>query len=175
MVLIIEDGTGLIDAESYVSVADADTYIDKYVFDTSAWDGASTGEKEKALRMATQWLDEAFNWKGRKADDDQALSWPRAHVVDSEGYGIDSDTIPGSIKNACSEGAVRALSGELVSDIDAGTGAVEESAVKVGPIEEKVKYVGGAPTQKYFAKIVSLVSGLTANGGGTGLLEVVRG
>lgn len=54
MALIVEDGTGLADAESYLSVADADTYhADR---NNEAWQDYSTAEKEAALRKATQYI-----------------------------------------------------------------------------------------------------------------------
>ena len=70
MVLIVEDGTGKADAESYLSVADADTYHTKHG-DSADWDGASTGDKEEALRMGTQYLDATYNtlWIGSRANE----------------------------------------------------------------------------------------------------------
>ena len=67
MSLIVEDATGLSTAESYLSVANADTYHASYTGST-AWSGASTGTKERALRRATQYLDSVYGgrWLGER-------------------------------------------------------------------------------------------------------------
>ena len=53
LVLVKEDGTGLVNANSYASAADGDTYHAGHYYG-SAWTGATTGNKEIALVMATR-------------------------------------------------------------------------------------------------------------------------
>ena len=51
MSLVVEDGTGKADAESYISVADADTYHSNR--GNTDWAALTTTEKEQLLRGAT--------------------------------------------------------------------------------------------------------------------------
>ena len=54
MTIIVEDGTGLANAESYVSVVDANTYHSKLGND--AWTDLDTSVKEQLLRKATDYM-----------------------------------------------------------------------------------------------------------------------
>lgn len=129
MALVVEDGTGLSTAESYISVADAETRLGNLGDTTFA--ALSTAEKEEALRKATIYMEGAYRlrWKGTRLLRAQALSWPRyGAVVDS--YDLDSDTVPTEVANACADFALKASTGELLPD--------QERAVireKVGSLE----------------------------------------
>lgn len=94
MAIIVEDGTVVTNANSYVSVAFADNYfeIDEIYFAT--WDAMSDAEKETRLRWATRVLDQKVIWRGTKTDVDSALRWPRTGVRDRDGNTIDDDEMP---------------------------------------------------------------------------------
>ena len=166
MALIVEDGTGKSDAESYLSVADADTYHTKHG-DSSDWSGASTAEKEEALRMATQYLDATYNalWIGTRANETQVLDWPRSDAEDTDGFVIASDTLPKAIEDATAEAAVRHITETdgLFPDVST-PGSIKSYKVKVGPVEEATEYVGGNPQVKAFRIIDSLLRGLITSG-----------
>lgn len=105
MALTVEDGTGLADADAFVSVADCDTYCtNKGLTD---WTGAASSpadEKEAAIRRATAYLSDSFRWKGYKLNGrSQALAWPRTGVLDEEDNVVASDEVPVEIVNACCE------------------------------------------------------------------------
>lgn len=74
---VVEDGSGMASATSYVSIADADNYIESYVMDTSYWDSLADAAKEKHLMIATKWLDQSLVWASDKLNSDQALEFPR--------------------------------------------------------------------------------------------------
>jgi hypothetical protein len=78
MSLIVEDGSGLPDAESYASVNTADAYHAN--FNNAAWTAASTAVKEAALRRATQYLDSRYKFLGYRLHYNQALMWPRSGI-----------------------------------------------------------------------------------------------
>ena len=82
MSLIVEDGTGKVDAESYQSVSAADTYFSNV--GNSLWTG-STAVKEAALRKATIYLDSTYQWQGSIFSLEQSLNWPRLGVYDYQG------------------------------------------------------------------------------------------
>ena len=61
-------------SNSFITVAEADTYWATNLYATN-WDGATTANKEKALKMATRILDEKVAWVGTRATSTQALGW----------------------------------------------------------------------------------------------------
>src|SRR2546425_1045139 len=83
LTLIKEDGSGKVDANSYANAADGDAFYDGHLYAT-AWTGASTGSKEKALVMATRLIDSQFQFGGWRSHDEQALQWPRDHCPDPD-------------------------------------------------------------------------------------------
>lgn len=169
MALTVEDGTGKADADSFVSVSEADAYHTSLGND--GWDspnGASASEelKEQALRRASRFLSDSFKWKGYPVNGrDQNLAWPRFYVSDDEDYGIESNEIPTEVKRATFEIA-------LLEIITPGTmtPTVTESArvkrEKVGPLE--VEYLntrsdawGDRPT---VTKVIDMISPLLRAG-----------
>jgi len=68
MPLIVEDNTGLANAESYISVADADVYLAN--MGRTSWAAATTAAKEIALRKATQYIDTAYSFRGARVRGD---------------------------------------------------------------------------------------------------------
>jgi hypothetical protein len=87
LTLIKEDGTGKVDANSYASAADGDAYHDGHLYAT-AWTGATTPNKEKALVMATRLIDGEYQFNGFKGSDEQALQWPRERCPDPDRSGV---------------------------------------------------------------------------------------
>ncbi|WP_095111681.1 DnaT-like ssDNA-binding protein [Pseudomonas sp. Irchel 3H7] len=75
MTLIIEDGTGKPDAESYASAEDLAIYAVKF----GVVIPADVLAQEALLRRAALAMD-GMTWKGRKSNSEQALSWPRRGV-----------------------------------------------------------------------------------------------
>lgn len=75
MTLIIEDGTGKPDAESYASAEDLAMYAVKF----GTVIPAGVPEQEALLRRAALAMD-GKTWKGRKMSSEQALAWPRRGV-----------------------------------------------------------------------------------------------
>jgi len=118
MALIVEDGTGVPYADSYVSLTDATAYCT--ALGHSAWAGAIPADQESALRRATQYLDTRYRYAGKRITTTQALEWPRT----TRQWPVRS------IRDACCELAVRALDGELYTD--AGDAPVTRETV--GPI-----------------------------------------
>ena len=102
MALIVEDGTIVTNANSYISQAESDTYWGNHDAPT-AWTGATAAIKDAALRYATQYLNQRIRWRGSIVDREQVLSWPRAGVEDAEGRGIDSNVVPRLVQDATCE------------------------------------------------------------------------
>lgn len=164
MALIIEDGTGLSNADSFVSIADADAY--HAAIGNSTWTGTDE-VKEQALRRASRFLSDSFKWKGYPVRGrDQSLAWPRFYVEDSEGYGIDSDEIPSEITKATNELALLELitPGTMTPTVTLSERVKRE---KVGPLE--VEYLNAGvdawADRPVVTKVIDLVGGLLRPGG----------
>lgn len=131
MALIVEDGTGKSDAESYVSVADATSY--HALRGNTTWALLSNDEMEQALRRATDYLVQMYrlSWKGSRLNAEQSLDFPRTfmerddfsysgmngYTVISGNFYYPSDIVPVEIKNATSELALKASADELAPDV----------------------------------------------------------
>lgn len=164
MALVVEDGTGLSTANSYLSEADADTYNTDHSVSTD-WSGADSADKEKALRLATQYLDVRYDgrWKSYRSNEDQALDWPRWYAKDSDGYYWDTDQIPQRLKDATAELALRVIEGDtLFADITK-PGTIKSQSITVGPIKKSIEYMGGYTQVKGYPLIDGLVRPLIKN------------
>ena len=128
MSLITEDGSGLSNAESYISVANADTRHSNN--GNTDWALLSTSDKEAALRRATQFIEQRYRdrWQGYRVSRDQGLSWPRYYVW-VDGFPVDSTVVPADVGSACADLALKAAAGDLNADLS--TRVVSET---VGPI-----------------------------------------
>ena len=78
--LILEDGSALVDANSYASVADGDAYHAAHLYAT-AWTGATADKKATALVMATRLIDAECGFLGFRKSNAQALQWPRVQEI----------------------------------------------------------------------------------------------
>lgn len=171
MALTVEDGTGLANADSYVSEADADTYVTAYEPEGFAtWNAATSGAKEVALRKATQWLDIRFadRWKGIKKNSTMSLDWPRSGVC-IENVQIASTELPTRLTQATIEAAVRFLSGELQADVAADSQGIRRERSELAVLKEEIEYAGQKSTQKSTPKLLSLVGPLITGGTGNRL------
>lgn len=129
MALIVEDGTGLATAESFISVADASAR--QAALGNTNWATLTETEMEQALRRATAYMEQAYrqSWKGTRLYRDQALSWPRYGAV-VDGYDLNSDYVPADVANACADLAFKAAADDLAPDLERGI-----KREKVGPLE----------------------------------------
>jgi len=129
MTLIVEDGSGKSDAESYVTVAEADAYIAKWALTNNHWPSPySDTQKEVALRTAARFLDLEYRvrYVSRKAHETQALEWPRNGWVTRDMFIINNATVPDAVKEAQIELAVILSLGEVVLPVITGGGVIYE-------------------------------------------------
>lgn len=113
MALVVESGSGDANSESYLSVIDADTYFTNHS-SPSEWSSATAAEKEAALRYATTYLDDNYEWYSSLLTRTQALDWPRNPYLDSQGRYIEG--VPQKIKDATCEMALEHLKDPLNSN-----------------------------------------------------------
>lgn len=137
--LIVENGTGLANANAYVSVEFADEYFSARGNQT--WAGLDNAVKEATIIKATDYLEAVYfdKWQGERLKSDQTLSFPRSP------FGM-----PTKFKSAVCELAIRANAGELMSDIERLT-----TKEKVGSIE--VEYAQNTDPATKYAYVASLL------------------
>lgn len=121
-------------ANSYVTVAAADTYFDERLNVTDWTTLSGDDDKERALIMATRRLD-LEEYEGEKTDIAQALKWPRLYATDDDGEEYDSDTIPMIVQHSTFELALEFLKSDALADT--GLDGFEE--IQVGPIRVKTR------------------------------------
>jgi hypothetical protein len=144
MALTLIATPGASNANSFATVAEADSYHEAHLYG-SAWTSASTTTKEQALVMATRWLDAQVRWLGYASYSTQALGWPRFEVVNPvTGWLLDGTTIPQRIKDVTAELARRLIVGDLTADNAAEVAGLKR--LKAGPVElEFSEYVHSKP------------------------------
>lgn len=171
MAVIVEDGSCVEGANSYLSVADFKTYADARGL---SYDGKSDDEIGQALIRATSWIDATYRTRFsgvRTYGALQSLQWPRkagsivngqyvpdaylTTVTDVEGIPIATTEIPSAIKNAAAEAAYREVTapGSLAPDLERG-GAIE--SLQAGSVA--VKYAGTAPAGTTFTVIDGIIA-----------------
>lgn len=115
MAVTVEDGSVVANADSYLSVADADSYFTEHG-SPSEWTGATTGEKEAALKYATIWLDSNFQWYSEVYSTSQVLEWPRKAFYDSDGRAVGGENnMPQALLDATAETALEWLKESFTS------------------------------------------------------------
>lgn len=160
--LIVEDGTNVANANSYISLAGALAYFASIGDESFA--SKTPLQQSAALVRATYGLDSWLNgrWRGRKANvgyaqsgvtTPQSLDWPRCGVVDSDGQLVPNNVVPVKVQQAqC-----------LVAKIELTTSFIQYSVTrdnsvdskKIGPIE--TKYKNTAPSITYWPQVIALL------------------
>lgn len=158
MTIVVEDGTGLDDAESYIAVIDADEY--HLARGNDDWDEGDESEKEAVLRIATAYIDGYYRdkWPGLRTNGrSQALEWPRMNAYDTETNLISSDEIPIEVINATAEAALRELKsrGSLLPEGVPADRIIEKT---IGPL--RFKYDDRGSSVPRFSTIDNILSSL---------------
>ena len=114
--LIVEDGTGKPNANSYISLEEANAYfIGKRLY-SSAWTASTDDVKKTALIMGSRVLDQEVIWKGYRRFEDSGLYWPRTDVYTTDGVLVDEDTVPRAVREATAEMAMYLLVSDKMSE-----------------------------------------------------------
>jgi hypothetical protein len=117
MSITLDDTVGGASSNTYVSIADADTYFEERLH-SSVWTAASIDTKKAALVWATRILDRSVEWVGTIKTTTQALRWPRSGVYTSDYVSISSTIVPEFVKYAVCELAKQLISSDKFADHD---------------------------------------------------------
>ena len=162
MPIVVEDGTGLPDANAYASEDDFDTYTEDRGY------AVVVGDTEAALIRGTAALESMYGlrWPGERTHGrDQGLGWPRTGATDIDDNVILDDEIPVEVIEATIELAMRELAspGSTMPDLARG-GTVRR--VRAGSVE--VEYAANAIPTTTFTLIDGILQpliGSTSHGG----------
>ena len=123
MALVVEDGTGLADADSYISLTGARAYAEKYGVTLPTNDAAV----EVALRQGCQYVElQEKCFSGSRLTTTQALAWPRTGAVDAYGVEHIDGEIPARIGFAQVYAAAEYAAGTDVRATDDGKAVASE-------------------------------------------------
>lgn len=112
---VVETGAALSNATSYVSVAEYKQYYENRGIDYTAVSDATIQAK---LNVATEYIDNNYNFSGHIVDEDQALSFPRYGLY-KNGIALGSDVIPQDLKDAVCYIADKVKNGNI-EQVDSG-------------------------------------------------------
>jgi len=160
MALIVEDGSIVTGAESYIGVTDADTYHSNR--GNATWAALTTEVKEQLLRKSTDYMVARYRtlWRGYRKTATQSLDFPRSFcylepfvygAVGAYPFLLADNIVPNEVKNACAELALKANDSALMADI--GQAVIRE---KVDVIE--VEYDKFSPAQTRYSQIDAMLS-----------------
>jgi hypothetical protein len=175
MAIVVEDGTGLPNAQVMTSVAEANAYF------------AARGEPqpvvatmEAALGRGWQYIENAYRgrWKGRNVYELQTLAWPRRGVIDEEGFEIQPNIVPKLVKSANAHAALLRIQGIDLEASASATTTLTRETNKVGDVSSEKQYATAASQRNSgFLVIDSYLSGLVISkpGADFGMVRLIRG
>lgn len=173
MALVIETGSVVPSANSYLSQATFETYCDAHGLSIA---GKTDDEIEAAIIRGTSWIDNHYRsrWPGvRTYGNGQGTQWPRkagsyyygtfvqssflSTITDAEGVAIPINSIPSVLIAATAEAAYRELikPGSLAPDLPRGGGIKRAWAEGTG-----AEFFDGASATTSFQIINDLLAGL---------------
>ena len=95
--MALDATVGGTDSNSYVTVAEADTYFCGHPFYSVNWNDLTEAQKESYLMMATRVLT-TLCWTGAATSAEQSLAWPRTGMKGAGGWPLSDSAIPKEIK-----------------------------------------------------------------------------
>jgi hypothetical protein len=152
---------GAVDANSYASLAEANTYFADGAY-ISAWE--DTDETQANLLIsATRRLDQE-SYAGYRMSYTQALKWPRGNVY-LDGLLIPSDTIPQRLKDAVFEMALSLAGSNILEQSE----LANFKSLQVGPVSLEMNQPvqsGSLPAQ-----VARLLKELRTSSGGVAMVR----
>ena len=146
MAIVVEDGTGLVAANSFTSVLFADTFFGD--IGELTWAAAIEATKEEKLILATHYMGKRFGarLKGVISSSTQGVEFPRDYIYDERGTLITG--VPIKWQQACCWYARYALDNDLIPPViypvangaPVPFGKVNRVMQKVGPVTEDTYY-----------------------------------
>lgn len=170
--IIVEDGTTVDDANSYVDPAGAFAvaYFEAHLH-KAAWTAADAEGKKAAVVQATRTIDSLIKWKGRRVAQDQPREWPR-YGVRADNWVLAEDVVPVRVQEATLEQALALLERDRLADT-----AAEAPVTKLGMGSGALELEFGADPTANLNPIPDIVRRLLepyGTTGGGGMVRVER-
>lgn len=138
-------------SNSFCTIAEAEDYLSTQRLHAESWLKADTGrilrhydDTEEVLRpnlkaASLMWATARLNgmrYSGERAEEAQALAWPRIQAYDVYGIAIADDVVPDALKFATAEWALFAIENETTGALPATVtiGPVSVSGMKSGTV-----------------------------------------
>jgi hypothetical protein len=138
--LIVEDGSGISDSNSYCDLDFALEYCVNHGY--TSWIDMTEDEQKVYLIKGTSFVDNFYEWKGYKRTSVQSLEFPRNGLIDNNRTEILG--IPNNLKKAVIEAAFINLSSEVDNLF---VSRDENGAIKRQKVDElEVEYFGESET-----------------------------
>ena len=132
MPVVIDATPAGISANSYATLAEADTYHEERLH-TETWDAADDATKNIARVMATRLLDSMFVWAEWPTTEEQSLQWPRQGVLAANQLeNIGDYEIPIELKRATAEFARQLIDSDSTENSDIE--ALGITSLSAGPV-----------------------------------------
>ena len=154
--LIVEDGSCVPSANSYVSL----DYADEYMRNTgrTSWASKTEDERKSYLINATRYIDRTYStigWKGQKKyHRRQALCFPRVELFDKDGDEVLG--IPDELKQAVCEAGFIATTVASLFDVKDSSGTIKKQ--KVDGLEVEYYSEADSASGKYISRFTILDS-----------------
>lgn len=150
MALTLEDGTGVADADSFATVAEANAFATARGLSLPAEDA----DIEVLLRKAADFLiGIEAKFQGDRATSTQRLPFPRYGVLVPGGYSLNSNAIPDCLKHGQIQLAIDSQT-NFLRPVGTGREVVEE---RVGALGKKYNPTGGSTVQPVFNVAMDLL------------------
>ena len=143
MAFVAENGSGLSNANGYITVAFFKEYHGDRGRDSSAF---GTTQIQQAIVVSSDFLDAKFTFIGMRKLTTQSMEWPRTDAFYMDGR--IASGVPVEVSEATAELAFKQLTSEVAPDptYDPSNRLVTAQKNKVGPIEQDTKFTdGGSP------------------------------
>lgn len=180
--IIVEDGTAKTDANSYISRADANSYLEAHA-EAATWAALSDAAKDALLVRGTRALDDLLSWAGYRVTATQALEWPRQGVpwagphpsVEGQPQTIDFDTwptnqIPTQLKAATAEAAAFCMANNPGAQPDSA--GIKKLGLGDGAID--IEFDATTTPPPLPAMITAKLKAFVSGGGRKGSMKVRR-
>lgn len=133
MTLLLEDGTGISDADAYVDVVDVDSYATNY--GKTGWSVLATPEKEVHIRRATQFIDNKYPFPGVPLTSTQGLFFP-VQELRIRGHSVEG--LPRQLLDAVCELSIISVTTDLVNSV--ASRAYTYRKVEVGDVKKTERF-----------------------------------
>ncbi len=167
MAVIVEDGTEIANANSYVSVSEATTYL--ALIGETDWTTRSDLQ-DRAVIRATEAVDMIYGaaYRSSKKTSTQTLLFPRHAFTNANGITVSSLTIPDDLKKAVYHLALMDLQGEdtgeqLIQE-DSPNSIIESESNTIGGLSSDVTYKIANEINK-FRKIDLIIRAIVRSSG----------